>query len=50
MKLKQKNQKKPFEEALFDKSDNIDAAKALAELAQTAAQLKMIETIRKKAK
>ena len=38
------------EEALADKSDNIDAAKALAELAQAAAQLKMIETIRKKAK
>ena len=42
--------KKRAEEALADKSDNIDAAKALAELAQAAAQLKMIETIRKKAK
>ena len=42
--------KKRAEEALADKSDNIDAAKALAELAQAAAQLKMIETIRKKSK
>ena len=42
--------KKRAEEALIDKSDNIDAAKALAELAQAAAQLKMIETIRKKSK
>ena len=42
--------KKRAEEALANKSDNIDAAKALAELAQAAAQLKMIETIRKKVK
>tara|TARA_A100000164_G_scaffold97626_1_gene85028 strand:+ start:6781 stop:7200 length:420 start_codon:yes stop_codon:yes gene_type:complete len=42
--------KKRAEEALANKSDNIDAAKALAELAQAAAQLKMIETIRKKGK
>ena len=42
--------KKRAEEALADKSDKIDAAKALAELAQAAAQLKMIETIRKKSK
>ena len=42
--------KKRAEEALADKSDNIDAAKALAELAQAAAQLKMIEAMRKKTK
>ncbi len=42
--------KKRAEEALADKSDNIDAAKALAELAQAAAQLKMIESLRKKIK
>ena len=42
--------KKRAEEALADKSDNIDAAKALAELAQAAAQLKMIEKIRKKSR
>lgn len=42
--------KKRAEEALADKSDNIDAAKALAELAQAAAQLKMIDTMRKKTK
>ena len=42
--------KKRAEEALADKSDKIEAAKALAELAQAAAQLKMIETIRKKSK
>ena len=42
--------KKRAEEALADKSDKIDAAKALAELAQAAAQLKMIEIIRKKSK
>tara|TARA_E500000081_G_scaffold6990_2_gene8240 strand:+ start:6664 stop:7083 length:420 start_codon:yes stop_codon:yes gene_type:complete len=42
--------KKRAEEALANKSDNIDAAKALAELAQAAAQLKMIESIRKKGK
>ena len=41
--------KKRAEEALADKSDNIDAAVALAELAQAAAQLKMIENLRKKA-
>lgn len=48
--VKAEESKKRAEEALADKSDNIDAAKALAELAQAAAQLKMIETIRKKAK
>ena len=42
--------KKRAEETLANKSDNIDAAKALAELAQAAAQLKMIESIRKKGK
>ena len=42
--------KKRAEEMLADKSDNIDAAKALAELAQAAAQLKMIEKLRKKGK
>ena len=42
--------KKRAEEALANKSDNSDAAKALAELAQAAAQLKMIENIRKKGK
>ncbi len=42
--------KKRAEDALADKSDNIDAAKALAELAQAAAQLKMIEKLRKKGK
>lgn len=42
--------KKRAEEALADKEDNIDAAKALAELAQAAAQLKMIENLRKKVK
>ena len=47
---KAEESKKRAEEALADKSDNIDAAKALAELAQAAAQLKMIETIRNKAK
>ena len=47
---KAEESKKRAEEALADKSDNIDAAKALAEIAQAAAQLKMIETIRKKAK
>lgn len=40
--------KKRAEEALADKSENIDAAKALSELAQAAAQLKMIESLRKK--
>ena len=47
---KAEESKNRAEEALADKSDNIDGAKALAELAQAAAQLKMIETIRKKAK
>ena len=42
--------KKRAEEALADISDNIDAAKALAELAQAAAQLKMIDAMRKKTK
>ena len=42
--------KKRAEEALADKSDNIDAAKALAELALAAAQLKMIDAMRKKTK
>jgi len=42
--------KKRAEEALADKSENIDAAKALSELAQAAAQLKMIESLRKKGK
>ena len=42
--------KKRAEEALADKSDNIDAAKALAELAQAAAQMKMIDAMRKKTK
>jgi F-type H+-transporting ATPase subunit epsilon len=42
--------KKRAEDALADKSDKIDAAKALAELAQAAAQLKMIENLRKKVK
>ena len=47
---KAEESKKRAEEALADKSDNIDAAKALAELAQAAAQLKMIENLRKKSK
>ena len=47
---KAEESKKRAEEALSDKSDNIDAAKALAELAQAAAQLKVIEKIRKKSK
>ena len=42
--------KKRAEEALADKNDKIDAAKALAELAQATAQLKMIENLRKKSK
>ena len=49
-KAKAEESKKRAEEALADKSDNIDAAKALAELAQAAAKLKMIETMRKKVK
>ncbi len=47
---KAEESKKRAEEALADKSDKIDAAKALAELAQAAAQLKMIENLRKKTK
>ena len=47
---KAEESKKRAKEALADKSDNIDAAKALAELAQAAAQLKVIEKIRKKSK
>jgi F-type H+-transporting ATPase subunit epsilon len=42
--------KKRAEEALADKNDKIDAAKALAELAQATAQLKMIANLRKKSK
>ncbi len=42
--------KKRAEEALSDKSDKIDAAKALADLAQASAQSKMIESLRKKRK
>ena len=42
--------KKRAEEALSDKSDKIDAAKALADLAQASAQIKMIESLRKKRK
>jgi F-type H+-transporting ATPase subunit epsilon len=48
--VKASESKKRAEEMLADKSDNIDAAKALAELAQAAAQLKMIEKLRKKGK
>jgi F-type H+-transporting ATPase subunit epsilon len=39
--------KQRAEEALADKSDKIDQAQALAELAQAAAQLKLLEKIRK---
>ncbi|MEJ0099856.1 MAG: F0F1 ATP synthase subunit epsilon [Pseudomonadota bacterium] len=39
--------KQRAEEALADKSDRIDQAQALAELAQAAAQLKLLEKIRK---
>ena len=42
--------KKRAEEALSDKSDKIDAAKALADLAQASAQIKMIESLRKNRK
>ena len=42
--------KKRAEEALEDKSDKIDSAKALAELASAADQLRMIESLRKKRK
>ena len=42
--------KKRAEEALSDKSDKIDAAKALADLAQASAQIKMIESLRKRRK
>ena len=39
--------KQRAEEALADKSAKIDQAQALAELAQAAAQLKLLEKIRK---
>ena len=39
--------KQRAEEALADKSDKIDQAQALAELAQAAAQLKLLEKIRR---
>jgi F-type H+-transporting ATPase subunit epsilon len=39
--------KQRAEEALASKEDKIDQAKALAELAQAAAQLKLLEKIRK---
>ena len=39
--------KQQAEEALADKKADIDSAKALAELAEAAAQLRMIEKIRK---
>jgi len=42
--------KKRAEEALSDKSDKIDVAKALADLAQASAQIKMIESLRKNRK
>ena len=42
--------KKRAEEALSDKSDKIDVAKALADLAQDSAQIKMIESLRKNRK
>ena len=42
--------KKRAEEALSDKGDKIDAAKALADLAQASAQIKLIESLRKKRK
>jgi len=42
--------KKRAEEALSDKSDKIDVAKALVDLAQASAQIKMIESLRKKRK
>jgi|TARA_B110000881_G_scaffold23162_1_gene16807 F-type H+-transporting ATPase subunit epsilon len=42
--------KKRAEEALSDKSDKIDVAKALADLAQASAQIKMIESLRKSRK
>ena len=41
---------KRAEEALSDKGDKIDVAKALADLAQASAQIKMIESLRKKRK
>jgi len=47
---KAEESKKRAEEALADKNDKIDAAKALAELAQATAQLKMIQNLRKKSK
>ena len=40
--------KRRAEEALADKQADMDAAKALAELAAAAAQLRMIENLRKK--
>ena len=42
--------KKRAEEALSDKSDKIDVAKALADRAQASAQIKMIESLRKNRK
>jgi len=42
--------KQRAEEALADKKGDYDAAKALAELAEAAAQLRMIENIRKRRK
>ena len=42
--------KKRAEEALSDKGNKIDVAKALADLAQASAQIKMIESLRKKRK
>lgn len=39
--------KQQAEEALADKQSDIDSARALAELAESAAQLRMIEKIRK---
>ena len=42
--------KKRAEEALSDKGDKIDVAKALADLAQASAQIKMIESLRKSRK
>ena len=42
--------KKRAEEALSDKGNKIDVAKALADLAQASAQIKMIESLRKNRK
>ena len=44
------SERKRAEEALSDKSDKIDVAKALADLAQASAQIKMIESLRKNRK